>query len=96
MPARLKSAPFPIVQSACLLQHCCDSLAAERGSETNEQAVLLAVRHRPRSKGVSEEIELPVRILPSAAAVFAADDFGFFRMHRVRALRDQGNRTFMS
>src|SRR5258707_3560131 len=57
-----------------------------RWVEAAEQCVFPGPPHPPRSKAISEKVELDVRIRSCAISVLAVDDLGFCRMQFQAAL----------
>src|SRR5712664_4386763 len=58
----------------------------DRWVEAAEQCVFLGPPHPPRSKAISEKVELNARIRSSATPVLAVDDLGLCRMQLQAAL----------
>src|ERR1700750_1149180 len=74
------------VQFPDLRPHGFQRRGTDRRVEPTEQHVVPGTPDRPRSKAISEKIELDVRIRPFAISVLAVDDLGFGWMQFQAAL----------
>jgi hypothetical protein len=76
------------VQFPNRLPHRFHRRLAHCGIESAEQRVGPKASNQTGPEAVSEKVELDIRILAPALAVFAVDNFGFRRMHLQAALRE--------
>jgi hypothetical protein len=76
------------VQFPNCLPHCFHRRLAHCGIEPAEQRVVPKASNQTGPEAISKKVELDIRKLAPALAVFAVDNFGFRRMQFQAALRE--------